>query len=154
MSAISEKVRVALYSKLNVSGVWSLTGTVSTGVAKVFESKAPEDAALPYVIFQRQAPGEVVYSFGTAALTPTQQLETDLWLIKAVTDEDSDTTKEPQKLGEDILAACLTAIGNTLSLSGNTVVWLSRFADMPPFQEQLSDRTIYHRGFLLKVSTT
>ncbi len=154
MSAISEKVRVALYSKLNVSGVYTLTGTVSSGVGKIFESLAPDDIALPYVIFQRQAPGEVVYSMGTAALTPTQQLETDLWLIKAVVDEDSDTTKEPQKLAEDILAACVTALGSSMSLSGNTVVWYSRFADMPPYQEILNDRMIYHRGFLLKIQTT
>lgn len=153
MSAISEKVRNALYTKLNVSGVYTLTGTVSAGVGKIFESLAPDDTALPYVIFQRQGPGPVIYSLGTAN-APTQQLENDLWLIKAVTDEDSDTTKGPQKLAEDILAACVTAIGATLTLSGNTTVWCARFADMPPYQELLNDRHIYHRGFLLRVAVT
>ena len=148
MSAISEKVRVALYAKLNVSGVYTLTGTVSSGVGKIFESIAPESISLPYLIFQRQASENVVYSFG-----PTLQLESDLWLIKAVTDEDSDTTKEPQALAQQILTAAETAIGSSLTLSGNTNVWCSRFADMPDYQEQLGDRTLFHRGFLLRVST-
>lgn len=141
MSAISEKCRVALYAKLNVSGVTTLA------TSGVFESKAPDSTACPYVIFQRQASEPVDYGFG-----PTLHLETDLWLIKAVTDEDSNTAKEPQTLAEEILAACVTALGSSLTLSGNTVCWYSRFADMPPFQERFNDRDIYHRGFLLKVS--
>lgn len=146
MSAISEKVRVALYTKLNVSGVTSL----ATG--GIFESIAPDNSALPYVIFQRQGPGPIVYAMG--ATSPTQQLEDDLWLIKAVTDEDSDTTKEPQKLGEDILAACITALGTSMTLSGNTVTGYYRFSDIPPYQDPLNDRTIYHRGFLWRIAVT
>lgn len=148
MSAISEKVRVALYTKLNVAGVWTLTGTVSTGVGKIFESQAPENTDLPYVIFQRQASKPVTYAFNV-----TNILEDDLWLIKALTDEDSDPTKGPQKLAEDILAACITALGASLTVSGNTVAWFARFTDMPAYQESLNDRTIYHRGFLLAVKT-
>lgn len=146
MSAISEKVRVALYAKLNVSGVT----TLATG--GVHESLAPDNVSLPYVIFQRQGSDRVTYSMGSTA--PTQQLESDLWLIKAVTDEDSDTTKAPQKLAEDILAACVTALGSTLTLSGNTVVWYAREVDVPNYQEWVDDRWIYHRGFLLRVSVT
>jgi len=142
MSAISEKVRVALYTKLNVSGVT----TLATG--GIFESIAPESASLPYVIFQRQAAEPVVYSFGI-----NLQLESDLWAIRAVTDEDSNTAKEPQGLGEEILAACQTAIGTSLTLTGNTNVWCARFQDIAPYQDPLNDRTIYHRGFLLRVAT-
>lgn len=147
MSAISEKVRIALYGKLNVSGVTTLAS------GGIFESIAPESTSLPYVIFQRQGPAPVTYSFGTSG-GPTQQLENDLWLIKAVTDEDSDTTKGPQKLAEDILAACVTALGTSLTLSGNTATWFARFADMPPYQETLSDRTIFHRGFLQRIAVS
>ncbi len=146
MSAISEKVRIALFSKLNVSGVINL----ATG--GVFESLAPESASLPYVIFQRQGPGPVVYSMG--ASSPTQQLEDDLWLIKAVTDEDSDTAKSPQKLGEDILAACITALGTSMTLSGNTVTGYYKLQDIPPYQDPLNDRTIFHRGFLWRIAVT
>lgn len=150
MSAISEKVRNALYAKLNVSGVTSLVGFYDAPTntkGKIFESLAPDDAATPYVIFGRQAPEPITYTMG-----PTQWQESDLWLIKAVTDEDSDKDKGPQKLAEDILAACVTALGTSLTLSGNEVVWFSRFSDMPPFQETLTDRTIYHRGMIWRIA--
>src|SRR5213592_2555575 len=137
MSAISEKVRAALYAKLNVSGVTSL----ATGV---YDSLAPDDAVLPYVIFQRQGPKPIVYGFGSAQ--PTLELEDDLWLIKAVTDEDSDTAKAPQKLAEDILAACITALGTSATISGGTISAYYRFSDIPGYQEQLGDRQIFHRG--------
>lgn len=152
MSAISEKVRIALYAKLNVSGVYTLTGTVSSGVGKIFESIAPDNTELPYVIFQRQAPEPLVYSMGASA--PTQQLESDVWLIKAVTDEDSDTTKGPQKLGEDISAACITALGTSMTISGNTVTGYYKLQDIPPYQDPLNDRTIFHRGFLWRIAVT
>jgi hypothetical protein len=146
MSAISEKVRTALYAKLNVSGVTSLAE------GGVYESQAPDTTTDAYVIFQRQAPGSVLYAFGTAN-APTQVLEDDLWLIKAVVDEASDTSMSPQSLAEAILRACETALGSTLTLSGNTVLWMARFADMPPYQETLGDRSIFHRGFLLRIKT-
>jgi hypothetical protein len=143
MSAISEKVRKALYAKLNVSGVTSIA-------SGVYESQAPADASFPYVIFQRQAPGEVVRSFSGLL-----QLEQDLWLIKAVADASStrDNTQSPQETAEEIVIACETAIGASLTLSGNTVVWCQRFADMPPYQQDETDDRIFHRGFLLRVCT-
>lgn len=142
MSAISEKVQAALYAKLNVSGVTNL----ATG--GVWADIAPESASTPYLLFRRQAPGIVQRTFG-----PTLALEDDLWLIKAVTTEDDDTTKSPQALGEAILAAAETAIGGSLTLSGNTVVWCERQSDMPGYEEPESDYILYHRGFLLRVKT-
>lgn len=143
MSAISEKVQAALFTKLNVSAV------TTAGATGVYESKAPSDASTPFVLFNRQAPGAVVYAFGA----PTHVLEQDLWLIKAVVSEGDSTTQSPQALAEDIAQACETAVGNTLTLSGNTVVWCARFADMPGFEERQNDRYVYHRGFLLSVAT-
>ncbi len=143
MSANSEKVRKALYAKSNVAAV------VGTGkLTAIYESKGPEDAVLPYGIFQRQAPGSPVYSFGA-----TQQLETDLWLFKVLADEDSSTTKEPQEFAEDMAALWRSTLGTTLTLSGATIRWMQWAADMPPFEEQQGDRYIYHRGFLLRIST-
>jgi hypothetical protein len=140
MSVISEKVAAALYSKLNVSGVTNL-------VTGIHEGDAPDDAELPYVIFRRQAPGAVTRSLGSLVL------EDDIWLVKAVTDEDSDTSKSPAGFAEEIATACETAIGESLTLTGNTVAWCKRQNDMPPYQEPLGDRTIYHRGFLLRIAT-
>src|SRR5687768_17445786 len=102
MSALSEKVRVALYNKLNVSGVT----TLATG--GVHHPIAPEPSDTHYLIFHRQASRDVNYTFGSNLLN-----EDDFWLIKAVTDEDSSTTKEPAELAEDILEAAETAIGTS-----------------------------------------
>lgn len=141
MSAISEKVRVALYAKLNVSGVTSLaTGGVHYKIA-------PEGAELPYIVFNRY-PAQVHYTLGN-----TLAGERDEWLIKALTDEDSSTTKEPPELAEDILTAAETAIGTTLTLSGNTVHRVRRVREMPDFLEPLGDRHIWHHGFFLDVFT-
>lgn len=147
MSAISEKVRKAIFAKSNVAAV------VGSGkLTAVYESKAPEGASLPYGIFSRQAPGAPTYGFGTAS-APTKQLESDLWLFKVLADEDSSTTKEPQELAEDLLEVWKTTLGNTLTLTGGTVRWMVWFADMPPYEEQQGDRYIYHRGFQLRIST-
>lgn len=143
MSVISEKVRVGLFGKLNVVGVT----TLATG--GVFESLAPESTAKPYVIFQRQAATPVTYSFG-----PTQQLEDDLWLIKAVVDEDSNPAKSPQGLAEDILAACITALGTSMTLTGNTVEWFARFRDWEGYAEPSGDRVIFHRGFIWRIAVS
>ena len=142
MSAISEKVRIALFAKLNVSGVTTLaTGGIHNEVA-------PESANLPFVIFHRIAPGTVLYS-----LAGTNHGEDDLWMIKSLADEDSSTTLEPQALNASILAACETAIGYELTLTGATTRGVRRTADIPSYTENLSDRHIYHAGFYLRIFT-
>jgi len=141
MSAISEKVRVALFAKLNVSDVTGL-------VTGIFHKQAPEGTARPYVIFQRQAPGPAIYALGNNLAA-----ERDLWMIKALTDEDSSQTLEPEALGEAILAACETAIGDSMTLTGNTVRMVRRTQDIPSYTEKLSDRSIYHQGFFLDIFT-
>lgn len=139
MSAISEKVRTALYAKLNVSGVTTLaTGGIHFMVAK-------DGTALPYVVFSR-IPANVDYAFGDSLIG-----ERDLWLIKAVCDKESSTTLSPPSLAEDILTACETAIGTTLTLSGNTTQRVKRTSEIPNFIEQSSDGMIYHHGFYLDV---
>lgn len=144
MSTISEKVRVALYAKLNVSTVLSSGTGLATGV---HNAKAPETASLPYAIFAYQAPGSVLRVFGQ-----TLALEDGLWLIKGVADEDCSTTKEPQAVAAEIANACEAAIGTSLTLTGNTVALIERVQDIPPYVEKLSDRFIYHAGFLLRVA--
>lgn len=141
MSALSEKVRVALYTKLNVSGVTSL----ATG--GVYHLLAPETAAKPYLTFNRQGAAPVTRAFESNLIA-----EEDLWVIKAVADEDSSTTKEPQQLAEEILQAAETAIGTSLSLAGGSVTWgVERFADVPEYTETVNDRLVYHHGFILRV---
>lgn len=141
MSALSEKVRVALYSAMNVSNVTSL----ATG--GIHHLLAPETATMPYVIFNRQAADPVVRAFKDALIA-----ESDVWLIKAISDENSSTTKEPQQLNEEILNAVETAIGNSLTLSGGSEVWsVEREQDIPEYMEVRVDRAIYYNGFLLRI---
>lgn len=147
MSAISEKVRIALYTAMNVSNVTTLaTGGVHYQMAP--EANASDvEIEYPFVVFRRY-PGEVHYGLGNTLVG-----ERDEWLIKAVTDEDSSTTLEPPQLAEDILTAIETAIGTTLTLSGNTVRRVRRMREMPDYIEQLNDRQVWHHGFFLEVFT-
>lgn len=143
MSVLSEKVRIALYTKINVSAVLNL----ATG--GVHHLIAPQNASRPFVIFQRQAQTAISRGFGQNLIA-----EDDIWTIKAVTDEDSSTTKEPQQLGEDILAAIETALGTSLTLAGGSETWLiERMADIPASMEVANDRVIFTSGFMLRVVT-
>lgn len=144
MSAISKKIRVALYAKLNVSGVT----TLATG--GVYYKHAPNNQATPYVVFDRVAPGRV-----KRPVLGDQILEDDLWQIKAIVSEGDSTTKEPVELAEEILVACDTAINETLTVSGNTVEYIKRDSDIPGFNEgPVNDRWVYHEGFNLRVQTS
>lgn len=141
MSQLSEKVRVALYGKMNVSGVTTLA---TGGVHHII---APENINKPYVVFNRQSAGDVVRAFCQTLIA-----ENDLWLIKAISDEDASTTKEPQQLNADILNAVETAIGTSLTLSGGSEVWsVERVSDIPEYIDYRGDRAIYYSGFLLRV---
>lgn len=141
MSSLSEKVRVALYSKINVNNVT----TLATG--GIHHLIAPNGTNKPYVIFNRQAAADVTRAFAYSLVA-----ENDLWLIKAVCDEDCSTTKEPQELNDDILEAVETAIGNSLTLAGGSEVWsVERVSDIPEYIEIKGDRLIFHNGFLLRV---
>ncbi len=140
MSVLSEKIRVALFNKLNVSGVTTLA------IGGVHHLIAPESATKPFVVFQRQASANVVRSFSNALIA-----EDDLWIVKVVSDEDSSTTKEPQQLNGEILAACESAIGSSMTISGGVVYDVVRLRDIPEFFEVASDRMIYHSGFVLRI---
>lgn len=141
MSTLSEKVRVALFSKLNVNGVTSL----ATG--GVHHLLAPEPSAKPYVVFQRQGASPTNRAFQQTLIA-----EDDLWLVKAISDEDSSSTKEPQQLNADILNACESALGTSLNLAGGSETWLlERLNDIPEYFEVVNDRAVFISGFLLRV---
>ena len=146
MSVISEKIRVALRAKLNVSGVLAS----GTGYATaVYYQKAPANAVTPYVIFNRVAPGPVKRPVLGALV-----LEDDLWQIEAVTEESNHTTLGPVELGQDILEDCETAIGETLTISGNTVEYCKRVSDIPGYPEFVNNRHVFHEGFNLRTQTS
>lgn len=145
MSAYSERVRKALYAKLNVAGVLSS----GTGLATaVYNAKAPTSAALPYLVFQEQAAAPVVYVMGQSIAD-----ETSFWVIQGFADKNSSSTKSPQEVAEMIAQNALTALGTTMTLTGGgTVTWMGRVQDVGPIESQQADRYVYQRGFLFRVS--
>ena len=145
MSVYSERVRKALFAKLNVSGVLSS----GTGLATaVYNSKAPESASFPYLVFQEQAAAPVGYNF-----SQTIADETLYYVIQGFADKNSSTTKSPQEVAETIAQNAETAIGTTMTLTGGgTVTWIGRENNIPPIESQQGDRYVYQRGFLLRVS--
>lgn len=77
-----------------------------------------------------------------------------MWLIKAITDENSSAVKEPETLAEDILAAAETSIGSGMTITGGSIESFGRERDIPGYVEQQSDVTVYHQGFLLRVKVS
>jgi hypothetical protein len=146
MSVYSERVRKALYAKLNVSGVLASGTGKATGV---YEGKAPKTAVLPYLVFQQQAASPVLYNFGQGIAD-----ETSFWVIQGFAEETTGVaTASPQAIAEQIAQNALTAIGTTLTLTGGgTASYVSRVNDTPSIEGQQGDRYIYQRGFLLRVS--
>lgn len=143
MSVISEKVRKAIFAKTNVSAV------VGSGkLTAIYADKAPESAVFPYGVFNRQASEPIEYAFNQ-----TQILESDFWQFRVYADEDSSTTKEPQELAEDLLAQWISTLGTSLTLTGNTVVWLARSNDLPNTDQQQKNRYVYGRGTLVRIAT-
>ena len=142
MSAISEKLRVALYNKLTAAGV---TSAGSTGA---YYHRVPEGATLPYIVFSRVAPGIIRRTtFGS------QIIEDDLWQISAFADEDSDNDREPQQVAWDILNAAETSLNTGITITGNTVKYAAKQSDIPSLSELANGRWIYQEGFNLRVQT-
>jgi hypothetical protein len=142
MSAKSEKVRTALFGKLNVSAVTSLAkGGVHWGIA-------PETVdTINFVTFSR-VPVSRDFALGNNLVG-----ERDQWMIKAIVDEDAVTNKEPSQHAEEILTAAETAIGGALTISGGEVHMARRVRDIPAYREDLNDRHIWHHGFILETYT-
>lgn len=148
MSTISEKERAAIFGKLNVSGV---TDLATGGVHFMIVPERDENDNLivpPFVVFNR-IPGTIDYALGNNIIG-----ERGLWLIKAVVDKDSSATMSPAELAEAILTACDTAIGGTLTITGNVSRLARRASEMPPYVEQGTDRNYHHHGFFLGTYTS
>ena len=135
MSVISEKVRAAIYTKTNVSAV------VGSGkLSGIYEGKAPAGAALPYGVFNRQASAPVQYTFGGTIAD-----ETDFWQFRVYA--------EAQSTAESLLNAWVSTLGGSLTLTGNTVTWCKREQDLPATDQQQSDRYVFGRGALIRISS-
>lgn len=138
MSVVSEQIRKAIFTKLSVTGV---TNLATKGIHFMV---APDGTKAPFVVFSR-VPKPLIYNLNSTLL-----IENDLWLIKAITDKDSHLSKSPVTLAEDILSACDSAIGESLTLADNVCLMARRVSEIPNYIETQADRNFYHHGFYLE----
>lgn len=108
-----DPVRQALYTRLSTTG--ALTALLADGAAGIHHGIAPQ-APNPLVIFARQA-GVDRHLFGSI----TDYIETQQWLVKAVTRGTSAST------AEDIATQIHAALTDpALVISGRTLAWCRR----------------------------
>lgn len=134
--------RRALYGKLAGDGTLNaLLGTPASGYSKaIYHNAAPQGAAFPLVIFNKQS------GVPTQAMRDPSAFETDIWLIKGVARGD---TADPA----EAIATRLNDLLNdgTLSISGATQLWLRRESDVEYME--LADGVRYHHvGALFRLS--
>lgn len=133
MSQISEKVRTAIFVKTNVGAVVG-----ANKLSGIYADKAPSNAVLPYGVFNRQASAPLIYTFNGLAD------ETDFWQFRVYS--------EAQSTADSLLTTWISTLGESLTLTGNTVTWCKRVNDLPPNGQQQSDRYIFGRGALIRIS--
>jgi hypothetical protein len=135
MSALSEQVRKAIKT--------ALAGTAAT---TVYHDEAAPNAVYPYIVFNRQGPGTILY-----ALAGNNVGEDDLWLINCTSDEETDATKSPIEINEAILQDALSQLGTSLTLSGGVTRIVRKISDVPRRKETVVNKSVFTDGFLLRV---
>lgn len=128
------QLMTGLYAKL--TGGTALTALLS-GTTAVYDSLAPQSAALPYVIFQQQA-----WNVETA---DPRRREDAYMLVKAVS-----ATGFAQAGSID--AACDALLdGGSISVTGHTVMWQKRIEQIRYIETDQAGRNIYHQGGLYQI---
>ncbi len=136
-------VRRALYGKL--SGDSTLTALLATAPAgfaqSIYYQQAPQSAAFPYVIFQKQD------GRPTEAFDDPEAFENTIWLVKGVDRSASATVVED-------IQARITALLNdaSLSISGASVTYLRRMSDVD-YPETVDGVEYKHAGSLFRLVT-
>jgi hypothetical protein len=141
---MSTVVRRALYGKLAGDSTLNTgLGTPPTGYSKsIYYEVAPEGAAYPLVIFNKQS------GMPTEAFGDPSALENDIWLVKAIA---RDTSADP---AETAAARIITLLNDAaLSISGATLCYLRRQSDVD--YSEVADGTVFrHCGSLFRLVTT
>lgn len=114
----------------------------------VFYGEATESTNYKALIFDKVS-NQPIWSFGL-----TLQAEESLWALKAFCDRDSNTAKSPLGLGEEIINAAITAVGQTLTLTGGVCLGVMRWSDLPEVRQVVSDRNVWMTGVLLRIWVT
>jgi hypothetical protein len=141
---MSTATRRALYGKLaGDTTLNGLLGSPATGYSKaIYHQEAPEHAAYPLIVFQKQA-GTPSDAFGKPAA-----LDTEVWLVKTVDKSRSADTAEAAH------ARTISLLNDaSLSMSGATLVFLRRESDVE-YSEVADGESYKHVGSLFRVVTT
>lgn len=136
---IQPKLRIAIFEAANISAVTDLA------TSGVHYQVAPKGADCPFLTFDFLA-GVPIY-----ALANNRAGERFKVILSAYADEDSDTSKEPPQLCEEIIDAALTAISAGLEPEGFTCDYARKEQDLyfPP--EELTDRYVFRRSVQLDI---
>lgn len=135
-------VRRAIYGKLaGDTTLNALLGTPSSGHSKaIYYQLAPDGAAFPYVVFQKQA-GTPTY----AMVRGTSAFDEDVWMVKGVDHSKSADAVEAVAQRLDVLLT-----DATLSISGATLLYLRRESTID-YSELDSGEVYRHSGALFRV---
>lgn len=120
-----------------------MLGDPAAGYSKaIYYQVAPEGAAFPFLVFQKQS------GYPTQAFGDPSALENDVWLVKAV---DRKTTADD---AETVAARVADLLNDaTLSISGSTLQFLRRQSDVQ--YPELIDGVLYqHVGSLFRLITS
>lgn len=132
----NKAIRQALYEKLNTASVTSL---LASGSASLFHAVAPSSGAYPMLIFNKQS-GTPTHQFGGS------HFDSQMWLVKGIVKGGSSS------VGEDIAKAVADVLDfGTLTISGGTLMHLTRESDMDYAEEQ-SGETYRHHGSLFRLT--
>lgn len=108
---------------------------------EIHHDKAPADAKYPYLIFREQSPPLPLWAMGRKPA-----VEESLWLVKGV------CRGLDAEGAEDINTRCQEVLNDAeLEIEGMTKLFCLREAGMPPYSEEDTGETIYHRGSLFRV---
>lgn len=134
-------VSAAIWSHL--IGGTALTALLGNGTAGVFEARAAQSAALPYVIFNEQA-GEWDQTMRGQGGTATR-FYSGVWTVRAVSGEAY--PKEAAAIDAQVDARLHDA---ALSITGYGVLRVARESDVR-YQEMGGNQTLNHAGALYRV---
>jgi len=108
---------------------------------EIHHDKAPADAAYPYAIFRLQSPERPSWT-----MQGPPAFEEMLWLVKGV------CRGLDAEGAEDINTRCAEILNDAdLEITGPSLRFCLRESGMPPYSEDDSGETIYHRGSLYRV---
>lgn len=141
-------IKAALKTKIEAdSTLVALLGATTEGhTAAVYDTVAPEGAAMPYVVFQK-FDGESKYTLGA------RSHKREIYMVKGVCESPADSVNG--KPAEDIDDRLDVVLGfdPTLTISGKTQIFTRRIRDIPDIDEKKSDRVFVHRGGLYEIWT-